>query len=278
MVHSSRLSSEPSDRRSFKPSSKPSSGPSPESSTEPSSNPSSFPSSEPSAFGCVDYPPCNGYVDKFPMCMYDRSADKIKDKCQTVDQFEHGLEKGDELVKCGACYGDFNIFTRPDNINQCSDDSIGMVPCGADKRTGEMKYPICMWDASKKEPKSKCETASKHESHLSKQSKKSQGDMLLDCGFCSELNLFEGYGWEPSSVPPVKIEGGCDWEMMDVCRNDGSEKNEEGDVNDRYYPICIWDGKKGEVKSKCEKVSKVHSLKGKHEYLVGCGYCENLLF
>ena len=203
------------------------------------------------------------------MCMYDSSADKIKDKCQTVEQLERDLEKGDELVKCGACYGDFNLFTRPDTIDQCADDSIGMVPCGTDKHSGELKYPICMWDASKNEPKSKCDTTSKIAYKLGKNtSRKSQGDMLLDCGFCDDMNLFEGY-WEPP-VPPAKIMEGCDWNVMDTCTN-GSEK--KSDVDD-YYPMCIWDSKKVQGKSTCQKVSKLNSLK-KHEYLSRCGYCED---
>ena len=212
--------------------------------------------------------------------MYDASNDKVKDKCQTVERLERDLSKGDELVKCGPCYGDFNIYMRPDNIDQCSgnDDRTGtmVVPCGTDKKTGELKYPMCMWDASKREPKSECETVSKVEYDLAKSRSKKKGDddvdMLLDCGFCDDLNLFEEY-WEPFPRKlPAEIDG-CDWDIMDTCTDDGKSATGK---DDNYYPMCIWDDKKGEGKSKCEKVSKLNSMK-KHEYLVGCGYCEDLL-
>ena len=218
------------------------------------------------------------------MCVYDQSADKVQDICQTIEQLERDLEKGDELVKCGSCYGDFNLFTRPDEIYQCSDGgSAGATTCGEDKHSGELKYPMCFWKAKKQQPETKCETVTDVEYELSNPSKKSEGDnMLLDCGFCEDLNLFEGY-WEPPTLVtmPAEIDG-CDWDHpADRCKNNESKKqnkgNDDDDDDDYYYPMCIWDRKKDEGKSKCQKVSKLNSLK-KDEYLAGCDYCENILF
>ena len=126
------------------------------------------------------------------MCIYDTSKDKVEDKCQSVEKLERDLSNGDELLKCGACYGDFNIFTRPDDINECSAVDDGAVPCGTDKKKDESKFPMCVWDGKKKEPRSVCGTVSKVEKELLKKNRK-HGDILLDCGFCDELNLFEGY-------------------------------------------------------------------------------------
>ena len=197
------------------------------------------------------------------MCMYDRSADKAEDKCQTVEDFERDLAKGDELIKCGGCYGTFNIFPRVDDVDECSAVGTDVIPCGTEKKNGEWKYPMCIWDASKNEPKSKCETLSKMEYHLTKKSEKGEDDMLLACGFCDKINFFEKYGWKPP-VPPAEIDG-CDWDTMDTCKD-----------QDNRYPMCIWDDKKRERKSKCEKVSKLNSMKS-DEYLVGCGYCEDIV-
>ena len=213
------------------------------------------------------------------MCIYDRSADTARDMCLTIEQFERDLAKGDELIKCGPCYGNFNLFTRLNDIDECSAVSSGVVPCGTEK-DGEMKYPMCFWDASKNEPISKCDTIPTFRRDLAKRSKKStkkgkkndedEDDMLLGCGFCDEMNLFEGY-WEPPA-PPTEIHE-CDWNIMDTC-NDGSKKKKKN--TDDYYPMCIWDGKKGEYKSKCQKPSKLNSMK-KDEYLAGCGYCEDAM-
>ena len=101
------------------------------------------------------------------------------------------------------------------------------------------------------------------EYQLAEKIEKDEDDMLLACGFCDEINFFERYGWEPP-VPPAEIDG-CDWDTMDTCI----------DHEDRY-PMCIWDDKKRERKSKCEKVSKLNSMKS-DEYLVGCGYCEDIV-
>ena len=202
--------------------------------------------------------------------MYDASKDEAKDECQTVEQLEKNLSKNanDEVIKCGACYGDFNIFTRPNDINECFGDVGGLVvvPCGTDK-DGELKYPTCIWDGSKRRPDSKCETRTKLIQDLDK--KKDDGDILLDCGFCDELNLFEEY-WEPP-VPPPEIDG-CDWDTIDTCE-DGSGKKAD---NENHYPVCIWDAKKWERKNECLQRSKLDSLK-KDEYLIGCSYCDDIL-
>ena len=43
--------------------------------------------------------------------MYDALSGTVSDTCQTVEKLTGRLiQNGDELVKCGACYGDFNIF------------------------------------------------------------------------------------------------------------------------------------------------------------------------
>ena len=204
------------------------------------------------------------------MCMYDTSKDKADDKCLTVEKLEYRLAKGDELIKCGPCYGDFNIYPRrKDNI--CSDK---VVPCGTSGRKkdggdGEMKYPMCIWDGTK--PKSECKTQSQLDEFLESRS----DNILLDCGFCDELNLFEDY-WEPPReiTPPPEVEGGsCDWKTMDTC-NKGKETNEN--VNENYFPMCIWDDSKGDVTTKCQKVYKLDNLKP-NDYLAGCGYCEDIL-
>ena len=116
------------------------------------------------------------------------------------------------MKKCGACYGEFNIFPRVDDINVCSGGGNGdggegydAVPCGVDKKKkkkkktakgdeneDEMKYPMCIWDGKKNEPRSICGTISKVEHELEKKGKKDDGDMLLDCGFCDESKIIEG--------------------------------------------------------------------------------------
>ena len=40
-----------------------------------------------------------------------------------------------------------------------------------------------------------------------------EDDMLLACGFCDEINFFEGY-WEPP-VPPIEIDE-CDGDTMGI--------------------------------------------------------------
>ena len=104
-------------------------------------------------------------------------------------------------------------------------------------------------------------------------------NILLGCGFCNEVNLFQDYGWEPPPevLPPDEVEDGCDWNVMDTCDDKKKKsKSKKKDDDDDRYPMCIWDENKGEGKSKCQKVSKLDSLKG-HEYLAGCGYCEDVL-
>ena len=189
------------------------------------------------------------------MCIYDWSKDEVKDKCQTIEKLEEQLAKGDEFIKCGDCYGDFNIYSRTSSTD-CSDK----VPCG--EKDGEYEYPTCIWDDSKKKPKSECWTSSKLMDELNKH----DDDILIDCKFCDEVNLFEGYGWEAPAAPtpPPKV-GTCDWDLMDTCDDSGKKKESS-------YPMCIWDDSKGYTESICQKLSKLDKLKD-GDFLAGCGYC-----
>ena len=131
------------------------------------------------------------------MCMYDTSKQEVKEKCQTVGKLQESLSKegeddADELIKCGACYDESNIYSRIDDASECT---IRNAYCKEGDNDEDHEYPICIWDVSKEEKKDRCEKLSKIVEYLADGGV--DGDILLDCGSCDDLNLFEPY-WEPS--------------------------------------------------------------------------------
>ena len=78
--------------------------------------------------------------------------------------------------------GEFNIYSFTNGNCMVND------PC--DEKDGEYKYTMCIWDESKEEPKTKCE-------YMSYLDELNEGDILLDCGSCDDINFFDDYNWEP---------------------------------------------------------------------------------
>ena len=126
--------------------------------------------------------------------MYDAGKEEAKDECQTVGSLVEALEDGDELIKCGSCYDDSNIYSR---INDAIECTVRNPPCKGNNDEN-YKYPICIWDAGREEKKDKCVKLSKIEEYLV-DGGVDDGDILLDCGSCDDLNLFAPY-WEPPFV------------------------------------------------------------------------------
>ena len=264
-----------------------------------------MPSSSPTTSDCSFLEPCE--VDKkgkkppkFQMCMYDASKDEYKDTCQTVDDLEEDLAKGDGdyVAKCGNCYTlGVNILPTGD------DDCAGIVEsCGV--KNGVGMYPMCMWDAKKGDaaPTTTCQ----NESQLQKDIKK--GHILVHCGSCDDTDFFEGYFPSPyddidilsktntgkskkgsttkktnkskldevdvgvvefgEEIAPERVQvdiSSCDWESTSTC----GTKN-----NSKEYPVCLWDTSKGKETSKCVTLSKLEYYMGKGDELLSCeGYC-----
>ena len=128
------------------------------------------------------------------MCIRDGITGENVDKCQTLRQLQLDLDFGNELVKCGECLVDYYPYPLTNDINKCSGTGLDAeaVPCGADEETGEIKYPMCIRDSNKNKAKSRCATISKMEQKLAKKIEKGKGGLSVSCGFCDEINYFEG--------------------------------------------------------------------------------------
>ena len=283
---STNPTSQPSLRPSFRPSINPSTSPSSQPSTTPPSA-SLMPSSSPTSSDCSFLEPCevnkNG-AEKFQMCMWEASKNKYKDTCQSIEKLEEYLDKGDGLAKCGECYSlGVNVIPATKAEEDCS---AFVQSCGV--KNNVVKYPMCMWDVKKgDEPTTKCQS----DAQLQKYKKK--GQVLVHCGSCDNSNFFEGYfplpdgsstngktstkkskkyededvEIEVKTAPRESVDvSSCDWKVLSAC---GKEKK-----GAKKYPVCLWDPKKEEEKSKCTTVSKLEYYMGKGDELLSCeGYC-----